>query len=114
MSITDPQFGEETNQIAGAIDVFGSSSNFFGGLNDIISGRNLINDIINADLVDINLDGSLDFDVGSGMSLADQIEAETTTLVADNALAQIKEQLESEIAKIQANTVLSDQQKKSG
>lgn len=112
MSITDPQFGEENQQIAGAIDVFGSSSNFIGDLDDIISGRNLINDIINADLVDINVDGSLNFDPGSGMSLADQIEAEVTTMQADNALAQMEEQLNAEVAEIQANNVLSDQEKK--
>ena len=111
MSITDPQFGEETNQIAGAIDVFGSSSNFFDNINDIISGRNLVNDILGADVATINLDGSLDFE-GGGMSLADQIQTEVTTMQADNALAQIKEELETQVAEIQANTVLSDQEKK--
>ena len=110
MSITDPQFGEDDPLIAGAIDVFGSSSNFFDNLNDIISGRNLINDILGADVATINLDGSLDFE-GGGMSLADQIQTEVTTMQADNALAQIKDELETQIAEIQANTVLSDQQK---
>ena len=115
MSITDPQFGEDDPKI-GAIDVFGTyggGGNFFDNLNDILGARSGIADTIGADAVDVVLGDLGDYSSsGGGTSLSDQIATEVTTLQADNALAKIKKELDSEIAKIQANTVLSDEQKK--
>ena len=113
MSITDPQFGEDDPKI-GAIDVFGTyGGNFFDNLNDILGARSGIADTIGADAVDVVLGDLGDYSSsGGGTSLSDQIATEVTTLQADNALAKIKKELDSEIAKIQANTVLSDQEKK--
>ena len=106
MSITDPQFGEENQQIAGAIDVYGSSSDFFGNLNDILGARSGIADTIGADAVDVVLGDLGDYSSsGGGTSLSDQIATEVTTLQADNALAQMEKQLKDEVAKIQSNTV---------